>query len=275
MSVGRKIKDQTPLLVLCLAVAASIAFGLWGRHFFLSSWNDQVAAQVKSSYLQFWAAILMVLATILLVYVTWIYARDNKTLVSITRETFDRSQRVYVEFGLTNMGTTVGVWVANLGIFSFMVTGIEYLHSHPQGSSTQPVISRVNNVVIEIGKNCDPISLPAFWEQSASEALLFGVDLQIRIRLLSLGAETWSLPRSFHFRVPGTGFVEDLKNGYHAARQLLCPNCRVWPLLMRTDGIQSEDELLTKVQEQLSALANSCPNHQPSSEVSGETNTSV
>lgn len=75
---------QLAMLILAGVGVIVLLFFLWGRALILHYWNDSAKAQIAASYLAFIGATLMLLANILLVFVTVMYAYANSRLVEIT-----------------------------------------------------------------------------------------------------------------------------------------------------------------------------------------------
>jgi hypothetical protein len=252
MPSNDRINKYSILFVLVVLLIFGILVGIWGRCFLQASGADQAVTQTRSTLLQFWGSLVMLAATILLVYITWLYVRANERLVDITKEQFDRTERVYVEFGLseTPLPPALWVWVANLGLCSFMISEIEYLRSE-----TQPVTVRVD-VVVPVSQKAEPIRVPASWSDRDK---IFGVDVQIRVSITHLGQQTWTDPRGYHFRIQDQS-PRDFLTGYHEERLYQCPNCGQ-SVYMRTVGIQNEEKFRLRKSEFLDALARGCPNH--------------
>lgn len=135
---------------LILSFTILVGIGCFGRLFFLKHWHDST---ILAAYPAFWISLFSLAASILLVFVTISYAMDNSrlahdnhALAGITSEQFKKSQTTFPEFGLSikniinnladsysQLGRSklvqTSLWVANLGVSTFMVVEVEYVLS--------------------------------------------------------------------------------------------------------------------------------------------------
>ena len=191
-------KVVTPLGIGVTAILFEIVIAFLTRRFIVTHWADPIAA----NYAAFWATFLGLVANTLLVLVTWTSVRDNHKLVKINAEQFDKTQRVFAEFGIqlvprgqavhgiTRLYPFVKLWIANLGVTNFFAKDIVFrLMGDVWESSPDDWMTLSVNRVIPMGSPATELDFPDIYRKRGPERI---VDVQLRLRVVLLGEEKWA-----------------------------------------------------------------------------------
>jgi hypothetical protein len=212
------------------------------------------------------------LATVLLLCITWLYVLTNQDTLALLEQQWSESRRVHLSFGLTVKDERLVIWVANLGSAHSIISRARI--RTPSGALEE----FEDHVAVEAGK-LEFLPIP---ESVLSAAHVTG-DLDVSL-YYSGPASTGSvsdmtLPHAYNVLLVN-GAAKSVRLGFHELRPVKCPKCKKSDLIfMRSDGLDSEDEAFQRQRMMEAELERSCPGHSskwisaPAPDISGHRTT--
>jgi hypothetical protein len=202
------------------------------------------------------SSIPVTIATVLLLYATYWYVVLNYANLQVLQEQVARQERIFIDFGLMlDEQSNLQVWVANLGISSFLIKEV-YVRRRDNPSPSQWSV----NTIVPVGQQnnqiwFDPRLLASFPSNSTIQ-----VDMALRCKGLTETHHThwkgYTITRG-----PNTRLEAGLRGPWPVA----CPKCKSSAsIYMATDEITHLDAAWKRQQQLESDLKQSCPAHKSS-----------
>jgi len=229
---------------IALMATVLLSGGIALRH----SWPDSEKSQTIVAAASF-------TTTILLLCITWMYVLTNQDTLVLLRRQWDESRRVCLNFGLTVEQDQPVIWIANLGLAHFMVSGVRLRTPAGQLEEFE------DHVVVQPGK-IEKLCIP---ERVFSGAHVTG-DLDISLHYEGPGVaneKSEMTPAQGYNLLIVQGAVKKVRSGFHDLRPVKCPKCKKSDqIFMRAEGLKSEEDAFERQRVMEGQLEASCPSHQ-------------
>lgn len=213
------------------------------------AWLNQYSAAIQAV-----AALAIGGLTYWLVRINARYARITADAVRLSQEQLDRQQRVYAEFGLLSETGFAEIWIANLGVSSFLVLAVKFRWNGDQ----KPQSAKINSVV-EAGRG-SRLSIPEAFFHTAPARSFASVD--VALVCVSSGEKRETRWRAFTLYTPKLGRVDNVRAGIRDPWPIKCGSCgSIGTIFMQTEGLENFDQAFERQKRAEEELGKSCPNH--------------
>jgi hypothetical protein len=211
-----------------------------------------IPVAVAFCVLSFWWPQVNVIATLLLLYITFEYVLANQENLDLFRHQLERQEKVFLQYDLICRNGPLYLQVANLGISNFLLTAI-----HVRTQDLAEFNYSIHQVV-QSGKS-EEISLPR--DACADHPL--SVDLEIILDFVGLDARGRTDPRCFNISMGLDNIPNRATEGLNGLWAVRCPRCNFGGMLfMSLMNLTTFAEAGARKRQLVTELGNSCPNHQ-------------
>lgn len=212
------------------------------------AWPDPAKSQTIAAAGNLFAALFLAI-------ITWVYVVTNQDTLRLMREQWNESRRVDMRFGVIAENNSAVIWVANLGLSHFMISGARIR------TETLSKLLR-EHVVVQPGS---VLKIPVL--QVVIDELHLTGDFDVVLNYHGPGQihepPRISAPQAFNATLASGGLIANVREGFHELRQIHCPRCKCEnQLFMLPDGLSDEDEVRSRKQRVEGVMRLTCPNHE-------------
>ena len=197
------------------------------------------------------------IATVLLLYATYWYVVLNYANLQVLHEQVARQERIFIDFGLMlDEQSNLQVWVANLGISSFLIKEV-YVRRRDNPSPSQWSV----NTIVPVGQQNNQVWFDPRLFISFPANTPLQVDIALRCKGLTETQHThWKA-----YTVTRALNASRLEAGLRGPWPVACPKCKSSSnLSLATDDLTNLDAAWKRQQQLESDLQQSCPSHKSS-----------
>jgi hypothetical protein len=199
------------------------------------------------------------IATVLLLYATYWYVVLNYANLQVLHEQVARQERIFIDFGLMlDEQSNLQVWVANLGISSFLIKEV-YVRRRDNPSPSQWSV----NTIVPVGQQNNQVWFDPRLFISFPANTPLQVDIALRCKGLTETQHThWKAYTVTRTLRGAESPVSRLEAGLRGPWLVACPKCKSSSsLFMSTDDLTNLDAAWKRQQQLESDLQQSCPAH--------------
>lgn len=205
-------------------------------------------------FLQYWnepfrpAALLIFMASVLLLAVTAEYARANQQSLKLLQEQSRRQNQLGVKFSLRACQGRARVRVVNIGVLNAIVT--QAVVRTPE----RRALTLHKHLVVRSGERRGFYLPDALW----SGALQLHLELTLHCES---AAQRSAEARAYTLFISSEGRVHKIQKGLRSLWPVMCPNCGQSGFPMRTDGLSDFAAAFARQERMKFQLRESCPRH--------------
>src|SRR5258708_17107482 len=189
------------------------------------------------------------IAAALLLYVTLEYVLANHENVQLFGEQIKHQRGVFLDFGVISWNAEPVLWVANLGIATFLIKDVMVRTKDKEfPSQTQ--------LLVPAGK-IEHFVIPDDVWKSASIVL----DIQVSLQYSGIEELGTTKPKVFSLAISLDNRVHKVREGLGWPWTVQCPKCSQWVANMRVDVVNSFDEVEQRLKVTEKDFSESCPAH--------------